>query len=473
MNLPEKFIERMKSLLSPEEFKLFEASYSASKSYGLRINPLKIKSQDALPFFLNPVPWAKEGFYALPEEKPGRHILHEAGAYYIQEPSAMSVAALLDAKPGDIVCDLCAAPGGKSTQIAGMLDGEGLLVSNEIFPQRAKILSQNIERLGIKNAVVCNETPENMAKYFPSFFDKIVVDAPCSGEGMFRKDDIAVEEWTPDNVALCSERQKSILSQAQKMLKPDGVIVYSTCTFAPAENEDILIWFLREYPDFHVEDYHDILGIDISNGNPDFVSDELKPLTEDESNAVNGSLRLWPHKIKGEGHFAVRLRKNGGEMAEQKKKKKSSGKNILSKSDRKQLVSFLSEFLADTVPYADKRYEYFGDELYMVPDEMPELKGIKLIRAGLHIATRKKNRFEPAHAFAKYLKPADVKYSFECSTEQAEKYLHGDVIQITDNSLSDAKGFALVCYNGLSLGWGKITNSTIKNHYPKGLRINY
>ena len=184
-------------------------------------------------------------------------------------------------------------------------------------------------------------------------------------------------------------------------------------------------------------------------------------------------LRLWPHKIKGEGHFAVRLRKNGGETAVQKKKKKSSGKNILSKSDRKQLITFLAEFLTHTDIYTDKRYEYFGDELYMVPDEMPELKGMKLIRAGLHIATKKKNRFEPAHAFAKSLKPDDVKYFFECSKEQAEKYLHGDVIQVTDNSLSNAKGFVLVCYNGLSLGWGKITNSTIKNHYPKGLRINY
>lgn len=473
MNLPEKFIERMKSMLSPEEFKLFIASYSDDKSYGLRINPLKIKSQDTLPFFLAPVPWTKEGFYAVPDERPGRHILHEAGAYYIQEPSAMSVASLLDAHPGEIICDLCAAPGGKSTQIAGMLDGNGLLVSNEIFPQRAKILSQNIERLGIKNAVVCNETPENMAKYFPAFFDKIVVDAPCSGEGMFRKDDTAIEEWTPDNVILCSERQKSILSQAQKMLKPDGVIVYSTCTFAPAENEEILIWFLRKYPDFHVEDYHDILGMDISSGNPDFVSDELKPLNGDELKAISNSLRLWPHRIKGEGHFAVRLRKNGGETVAPKKKKKSSGKNILSKSDRKQLVGFLSKFINDTDLYADKRYEYFGDELYMVPDEMPELKGIKLLRAGLHIATKKKNRFEPAHAFAKYLKPADVKYSFECSEEQAEKYLHGDIIQITDNSLADAKGFVLVCHKNLSLGWGKITNNTIKNHYPKGLRINY
>lgn len=473
MNLPEKFIERMKSMLGPEEFKLFEASYSDSKAYGLRINPLKIKSQDALPFFLSPVPWAKEGFYAVPEEKPGRHILHEAGAYYIQEPSAMSVAALLNPQPGDIVCDLCAAPGGKSTQIAGMLDGYGLLVSNEIFPQRAKILSQNIERLGIKNAVVCNESPENMAKYFPAFFDKIVVDAPCSGEGMFRKDDTAIEEWTPDNVTLCSERQKSILSQAQKMLKPDGVIVYSTCTFAPSENEEILIWFLREYPDFYVEDYHDILGVNISCGNTDFISNELKPLTDEESKAIKSSLRLWPHKIKGEGHFAVRLIKNGGEDAVQKKEKKSSGKNILSKSERKQLLEFMADFLNNTDLYADKRYEYFGDELYMIPDEMPELKGIKLLRAGLHIATKKKKRFEPAHAFAKYLNPANVKCSFECSDEQAEKYLHGDVIQITDNSLSDTKGFILVCYNGLSLGWGKITNNTIKNHYPKGLRINY
>ena len=253
MNLPEEFTRRMKLLLEPEDFKAFIESYSDDKSYGLRINPLKIESQETLPFFLSPVPWAKEGFYAVPEEKPGRHALHEAGAYYIQEPSAMAVAALL-AEPKALnvrqiflnndnkntpddnatiftegtppkVCDLCAAPGGKSTQIAGMLGNKGLLVSNEIFPQRAKILSQNIERLGVPNAVVCNETPENMAKFFPCFFDKIVVDAPCSGEGMFRKDETAIKEWTPENVTLCAERQKSILAEAEKMLKPGGVLV--------------------------------------------------------------------------------------------------------------------------------------------------------------------------------------------------------------------------------------------------------
>lgn len=505
MNLPEEFIKRMKSLLNPDEFTSFIDSYSADKSYGLRINPLKIKSQDTLPFLLSPVPWAKEGFYAIPEEKPGRHVLHEAGAYYIQEPSAMSVAALLAAPDnskqkstaytntsnekwqkdtdyhktsssnnhGEIICDLCAAPGGKSTQIAGMLNGTGLLVSNEIFTQRAKILSQNIERLGVPNAVVCNESPENMSKYFPCFFDKIVVDAPCSGEGMFRKDETAISEWTPENVNLCAERQKSILHEAQKMLKPNGVIVYSTCTFAPAENEDILVWFLRTYPEFQVENYRDILGIDLSSGNPDFVSNELRPLSESEKEALQGSLRLWPHKIKGEGHFAVRLRKTDGKLLPQKRKKKSSGKNILSKSDRKQLLEFLSEFLAETTFFEDKRYEYFGDELYMVPQEMPELKGIKLVRAGLHIATKKKNRFEPAHAFAKYLKPENVNIYYDCTLEEAEKYLHGDILQISDTKLTNAKGFVLVCYNGLSLGWGKITNSTIKNHYPKGLRINY
>lgn len=501
MNLPEEFTRRMKLLLEPEDFKAFIESYSDDKSYGLRINPLKIESQETLPFFLSPVPWAKEGFYAVPEEKPGRHALHEAGAYYIQEPSAMAVAALL-AEPKALnvrqiflnndnkntpddnvtiftegtppkVCDLCAAPGGKSTQIAGMLGNKGLLVSNEIFPQRAKILSQNIERLGVPNAVVCNETPENMAKFFPCFFDKIVVDAPCSGEGMFRKDETAIKEWTPENVTLCAERQKSILAEAEKMLKPGGVLVYSTCTFAPAEDEEILLWFLRTYPDFHVEDYHDILSLDISDGNPDFISDEMKPLSDNEIQSIHGSLRLWPHKVRGEGHFAVRLKKQDREPPIQKKKKKSSGKNILSKSERKQFIDFISKFVSETNDYEDKRYEYFGDELYMVPEQMPELKGIKLVRAGLHIATKKKNRFEPAHAFAKYLKPDDVKQYYECSLEEAEKYLHGDVLQTSDERLSTSKGFILVCYNGLSLGWGKITNGTIKNHYPKGLRINY
>ena len=212
---------------------------------------------DTLPFSLKPVAWAEDGYYFDPEERPGRHPLHEAGAYYIQEPSAMSVVSLLDPQPGELVCDLCAAPGGKSTHIAALLRGQGMLVSNEIFPNRARILSQNIERMGIPNALVCNESPEGLATHFPLFFHRIVVDAPCSGEGMFRKDDTAVSEWSLENVRICADRQRMILTQADQMLQPGGVLVYSTCTFAPDEDEAMIQWFLETHPDYTLTDWHD------------------------------------------------------------------------------------------------------------------------------------------------------------------------------------------------------------------------
>ena len=474
-DLPQSFLDSMKEILG-EDYEAFLTGFDGQRQYGLRVNTLKMNLEEferIAPFHLKKVPWISNGYFYNAEDVPAKHPFYSAGLYYLQEPSAMTPASRLKVQPGERVLDLCAAPGGKATELGAALQGEGLLVANDINTARAKALLRNLELFGISNSFVTNEPPHVLAERFPEFFHKIMVDAPCSGEGMFRKDETAIKEWTPENVTLCAERQKSILAEAEKMLKPGGVLVYSTCTFAPAEDEEILLWFLRTYPDFHVEDYHDILSLDISDGNPDFISDEMKPLSDNEIQSIHGSLRLWPHKVRGEGHFAVRLKKQDGEPPIQKKKKKSSGKNILSKSDRKQFIDFISEFVSETNDYEDKRYEYFGDELYMVPEQMPELKGIKLVRAGLHIATKKKNRFEPAHAFAKYLKPDGVKQYYECSLEEAEKYLHGDVLQTSDERLSTSKGFILVCYNGLSLGWGKITNGTIKNHYPKGLRINY
>jgi NOL1/NOP2/sun family putative RNA methylase len=454
--LPQDFLQARQPLLG-DEWEAFLQSYEEPRSYGLRCNPLKEEGE--LPFSLEPVPWTAHGYYVSPEEHPGRHPLHEAGAYYIQEPSAMAVVSLLDPKPGELICDLCAAPGGKSTQIAGLLDGQGLLVSNEIFPARAKILSQNIERLGISNALVCNEPPERMAAHFPLFFDRIVVDAPCSGEGMFRKDDTAISEWSLENVALCVERQKMILDNAHEMLRPGGTLVYSTCTFSPEENEEMILWFLKNHPEYSLVDWKTTaLGKQVSAraGNTGLRDGFDCP----------GTLRLWPHLLRGEGHFMARLQKNGDENAPKKKIKKPKRQPALATAV-KWYQEFAGLYLSSAWEDAPQvRFQLFGEELYQIPDSAPDLSGIKLVRAGLHLGTLKKKRFEPSHALAKTLSPDQSRQYVLCDDTMALRYLKGESISC-DSSL---KGWTLVCYEKYPLGWGKAQNGIVKNHFPKGLR---
>lgn len=483
--LPPDFLQKRKSLLG-DEWDAFLQSYDAPRAYGLRRNPFQ--ACESLPFSLKAVPWTPDGFYYDPSERPGRHPLHETGAYYIQEPSAMSVVSLLDPRPGDLVCDLCAAPGGKSTQIAALLQGEGFLVSNEIFPNRAKILSQNIERMGIPNAIVCNESPASLAAHFPLFFHRIVVDAPCSGEGMFRKDDTAVEEWSPDNVALCAGRQKEILECADQMLQPGGVLVYSTCTFSPEEDEEMVQWFLDTHTDYILTDWHETsLGIKTS-GYTDHAGLSAGIPGTARPEITDGVLRLWPHKLRGEGHFAARLQKTGkplmsaasvaSEASAKNTSTKKRGKKNGSKNEFADYLEFREKFIQKDlrdylhlVPEAPSqgRLEFFGDELYRIPPAAPSLKGLKLMRFGLHLGTRKKNRFEPSHSLAKALHPDEAKQTYACSYEEACRYLRGETLSC-DSSM---KGWILVSYGGCSLGWGKAQNGLIKNHYPKGLRLLY
>lgn len=474
MNLPQAFLDRIQTQLG-SEYNDFLASYAEKPSYGLRINPLKGAPNtfcSELPFMLSPVAWAPEGYHANPEEHPGRHPLHEAGVYYIQDPSAMSVVSLLDPKPGEIVLDLCAAPGGKSTQIAGRLQGEGLLVSNEIIPGRAKILSQNIERMGISNAVVCNEDPKHLAKHFPHFFDKIVVDAPCSGEGMFRKDDTAISEWSPDLITMCAKRQQEILFYAEQMLRPGGVLVYSTCTFAPEEDEEQIQNFLQDYPEYELQDWQEYL-----------LQAEQAAAAGVQSGTLSGTMRLWPHRLRGEGHFAARLHHIvSSEIAESN----SSHHTTTSKRNRKNKQIDLSEFYSwqqETLPQlssrlSDGHFQYFGDELYLIPKNLPSLRGIKILRAGLHLGTRKKNRFEPSHALAKCLTPQDIRSCYNCNEDEAIRYLHGEPLPLNmadsvQNSGQLPRGWTLLCYMNYPLGWTKASQGMLKNHYPKGLRISF
>lgn len=428
--LPELFLERMQTQLG-EEYPDFLRSLERPRAVALRMNPLKGELPENLPFLGDPVPWEPMGYYYDPEARPGLHVYHEAGVYYLQEASAMSAVALLDPKPGERICDLCAAPGGKTTQIAGRMGGEGFLLCNEINPKRAKILSRNIERMAVSNALVTNEHPGNLAARFPGFFDRVLVDAPCSGEGMFRKEEAAVTDWSPETVDMCARRQAEILHSAAQMVRPGGRLVYSTCTFAPAEDEQAVAAFLQAHPEFTPEP-------------------QEAPWFEAVENA---GYRMWPHKLLGEGHFAAVLRKNGGE----------EGEIPMLKEEKlpREWVSFAKDLeirLPEGKPMA------FGQTLFWAPAEMPDPKGLKVMRPGLELGVLKKDRFEPAHALALWLKDCRNAVSFPAESAEMKAYLHGEVVP------GEKKGWCLVKADGYSIGWGKGDGIRLKNHYPKGLR---
>ena len=427
--LPEAFLQRMEAQLG-SEYPAFLESLERPRAVALRFNPLK-GERPVLPFVGAPVPWEPEGFYYDPETRPGLHVYHEAGVYYLQEASAMAPVALLDPKPGERVCDLCAAPGGKTTQIAGRMLGQGFLVCNEINPKRAKILSRNIERMGVANALVTNEHPETLASRFPGFFDRVLVDAPCSGEGMFRKEEAAVTDWSQETVQMCARRQREILDSAARLVRPGGRLVYSTCTFAPEEDEETVAAFLEAHPEFTPEPVEA----------PWFVPGE------------NASYRMWPHKLLGEGHFAAVLRKTQGE----------SGEVPACPGEKcpKAWESFAKE-LDITLP--EGKAVSFGQSLYWAPMELPELNRLKVLRPGLELGIERKGRFEPAHALALWLKTCAVTESFPPESPEMKAYLHGDVVP------SGKKGWCLVQAGGYAIGWGKGDGSVLKNHYPKGLR---
>ena len=427
--LPEAFLQRIQNQLG-DEYEAFLQSLERPRAVALRFNPLK-GEQPQLPFVGKNVPWEPQGFYYDPDARPGLHPYHEAGVYYLQEASAMSAVSMLDPQPGERVCDLCAAPGGKSTQIAGRMAGEGFLLCNEYSPKRAKILAQNIERLGVANALVTNETVDRLAGYLPGFFDRVLIDAPCSGEGMFRKEADAVTDWSQETVEMCAQRQAGILDAGAKLLRCGGRLVYSTCTFAPEENEHAVAAFLERNPQFTLETA---------------VAPWFTPAGE-------GQFRLWPHKLLGEGHFVAVLRKNGDEEAE--------GSACPGEKPPKEWTAFAKDL---GIQLPNGKAVSFGSTLYWAPNEMPELKGLKVLRPGLELGVVKKDRFEPAHALALWLKNCKNTVSFGADSAQIKAYMHGDVVPAT------VKGWCLVQVDGYSIGWGKGDGNMIKNHYPKGLR---
>lgn len=439
--LPEAFTERMQRLLG-EEFNAFTDAYQAPRNQGIRFHPLKCPQIPALDFLRSKIPWEENGFYYDPQARPGLHAYHDAGVYYLQEPSAMSAARLLDAQPGERILDLCAAPGGKSTQIAAAMQGKGLLVCNEYVSNRAKILSRNIERLGITNALVINEHPAHLEQFFSHWFDRILVDAPCSGEGMFRKEDAAVTDWSEETVRMCARRQLEILNSAAKMLRGGGRLVYSTCTFSPEENEGVISAFLHAHNNFYVEH---VDAPYFSPGRPDWISDP--------ADGIAHTFRLWPHKLKGEGHFVAVLRSSGAQS-----------ENVPAEPACNTPVEYMTFTKEALTKVPQGKHFFFGPFLYCVPEELPRLHGLKVLRPGLQLGQVQKGRFEPAHALAAALSSAVNVVNYPSDSPEIVKYLRGETLPC------DKTGWTLVCVDGFSLGWGKSSGGVLKNHYPKGLR---
>lgn len=439
---PNGFLEKMMPLLG-EEMAAFLASYDRPRQAGLRRNPHKGGPDINLDAFVSgPIPWAGNGYFLRPGTRPGLHPYHEAGLYYLQEPSAMAPAALLDPQPGERVLDLCAAPGGKSTQLAAAMNGAGLLVSNEIHPKRARILARNLERMGASNALVLNEDPRRLERRFAGFFDRILVDAPCSGEGMFRKEQDAVEDWSQEIVEMCAHRQQEILRSAAKMLRPGGRLVYSTCTFSPEENEGTISQFLHEHPDFSIEP---VSASWFSPGRPDWIDDPAPGLEH--------TFRLWPHRLDGEGHFAAVLRRQGEEPGA-----------AISTEPGKKLPQAVEAFCAQLPPLPAGKGLEFAGSWYWVPSELPELAGLKVLRPGLELGEVRKDRFLPAHALALWCRGGATTADFSADSQEIAAYLRGETIPGTQ------KGWTLVTVDGISLGWAKGDGTQLKNHYPKGLR---
>lgn len=443
--LPIEFLERMKILMG-DEYEYFLAQYGMPHARGVRVNTLKLKPEnaDVLGFELKPIPFATEGFRLLSEERIGASPYHHAGAFYSQEPSAMSAVTALDPQPGEFILDMCAAPGGKSTQIAARLGGKGCIWSNEYVRSRANILISNIERCGIKNAVVTSMRPDALSEKVGAVFDRVLVDAPCSGEGMFRREENAVRDWSPENVAACAVRQAEILDSAAKCLKDGGVLVYSTCTFAPEENEKNIIAFLERHPEFYIEEIPAAFG--------------RQGLNLSEKYDLTLTRRIYPQD-GGEGHYAARLRKRG-ELGENDCYAPSVKENAQTKMLRELYESCFSSEPGGS-------FAVFGNVGYMLPENMPNVPLGGVLRAGVPLGEIKRNRVEPAHGIFMAATMCECRRYIDLSADSAElaAFLHGEEITCTGEN-----GFTAVCCNGIVTGFGKVSGGKLKNRYPKGLR---
>ncbi len=473
VRLPEQYKERIKWQLGNEYDRYLEC-FQETFHGGLRVNTLKISPQDFLqvsPFSLERVPWIENGFYYPEGEQPAKHPFYFAGLYYLQEPSAMTPANLLPVCPGDRVLDLCAAPGGKSTELAAKLRGKGVLISNDISNSRAKALLKNIELFGIRNVVVVSESPAKLSGYFERYFDKILVDAPCSGEGMFRKSPVIIKNWEQYGTDYYYDLQKQILPEAVRMLKPGGYLLYSTCTFSPQEDEGTAQYVLDRFPEMelvpakpfyndpkiHPKEHDwtpDYSGMEC--GRPDWIKDGSPELDQ--------TLRLWPHKLKGEGHFIALFRKKTEEVFSCSSQEILKEKPIKLSAEAEEFLQLLHFDLPKERLYARE------DKLYLLPEGLPELSGLRILRSGLLLGERKKNRFEPSQALANALKKTDYDNCYNMDIEDPDviRYLKCESIEPKQPLL---EGFVLVCAGGYPLGWAKYKNGNLKNKYLSGWRM--
>ena len=458
MNLPIVFEEEMKALLGPEEYEEYLKCFDEPRHYGLRVNTAKISVEDFLkiaPWPLERVPWIRNGFYYDGESvQPAKHPYYFAGLYYLQEPSAMTPADRLPVEPGDRVLDVCAAPGGKATELGAKLNGTGVLAANDLSSSRAKGLLKNLELFGIGNALVLSEEPGKLVPYFREYFDKILIDAPCSGEGMFRKDRKMVRAWEEHGPEYFSKIQRSIVTQAAEMLRPGGMMLYSTCTFSPLENEQTIEYLLQQYPEFRICEMEGYEGF--AQGIPE--------ASESGDEALRRTVRIFPHRMKGEGHFLALLRK--GEAGSQPCSPALKAKGI-------KLPAELEEFLRDVDRDMEpSRIDLRGGRVYYMPEDLPSLKGIRFLRTGLLLGELKKNRFEPSQAFAMNLKKEEYRRTLDLPAEDPRvvRYLKGETLDVEDLVSNREKGWYLVCVDGYPLGFGKLVNQTLKNKYLPGWR---
>jgi NOL1/NOP2/sun family putative RNA methylase len=475
--IPPLFLERMSRLLG-NEYPAFAEALKAAPRSGLRVNTLKLMPEqfkEIAPFTLGEkIAWCESAFHLTPSAlSPGQHPYHQAGLYYLQDPSAMSPAELLSPKPGERVLDLAAAPGGKTTHLAALMQGRGLLVANEIKDKRVGHLAQNVERWGAGNVVITNETPERLADHFGPTFDRVLVDAPCSGEGMFRKDMGARVDWSPEMVAGCAVRQRNILQVAAKLVRPGGFLLYSTCTFAPEEDEAVVNGLAvnglhhGRVPDRVFTDRNGLGGFEVvalrqfpgfMPGRPDWVDADVV------ATGLSGAVRLFPHRVEGEGHFVCLLQRTSDAGAD-REQKRMPGEQSRRKTVEADL-RFWREFAQDVllVNLAEARLRVVGERLYFIPEESLDFGRLRVVHPGVWLGTFKKGRFEPAHPLALFLKPGEAKNTLDLPVDGREiaAYLRGESLA------ADVQGWTLVTVSGFGIGWGKGVQGTLKNHYPRG-----
>ncbi len=455
IDLPPLFLQRMENWLGPS-FPAFLRALQAAPRRALRVNTLKIAVPDfaqRAPFALGAsVPWCPEAFYLPADVGAGQHPWHRSGLYYLQDPSALAPGTLLAPAPGERILDLTAAPGGKATHVAAQMAGRGLLVANEIKSKRVGHLAQNMERWGAENVVILNETPERLAAHWGASFDRVLVDAPCSGEGMFRKDMRARRDWSPEMVQGCALRQQNILHTAARLVRAGGYLLYSTCTFAPEENEAVLAHFLAAHADFSLVDLPAYPGF--APGQPEWLglSHELKK-----------AVRLWPHLLEGDGHFVACLRRSHRADVGAKAPEDDGRFRPPDRAQRALWLAFQDEHLLHRLP--EERLVVRGTRLYLRPPLWDGLGNLRVVHPGVWLGTFKTRRFEPAHPLALFLRAEQAQHvcNFSSDSPQLQAYLRGEVLP-----RAAPAGWTLVTVDGFPLGWGKQVGQRLKNHYPRG-----